>query len=178
MRLNKETGSSCSLFNPLCDQELTSLSCSRAVWMHGCQSICLFCWPFNTLQPCSVCVWVCLQLTPQLIPSFFFPPPDFPLVKSIGCVLTCSSLFPLLNLFFMLPSLILMGLSVCLSVSGSHPYQASTKMTFWALRAENARIFIILNHHLPPVLCQNFPQITTLNYLVCVISLLCGTILV
>lgn len=83
--------------------------------MHEYQSICL-------------CVGVCLQPTPLLIPTFS---PDFPSVKNCGCVLTCSSLYPWLNLLFMLLSPNLMGLSVCLSFSSSHPYQGSTKMTFW-----------------------------------------------
>lgn len=111
--------------NPLRDQPLASISCGGTVCKHKTWSVCLFsCFsahiPVSSLR---VCACVCLQLTPRL--TF---PPFFPSVRSF--VLTRSSLYPLLNLFFMLPSLILMGLSVCLSVSSSQPYHASTKMTF------------------------------------------------
>ncbi len=115
------------LVNPLCDQRLTSVSCRGAVCILEYQSICLSVGPSHTITVSSVCVCVCVCSQHPSSSPFF---PDFPSVKNCGCVLTCSSLYPLLNLLFMLPSPNLMGLSVCLSVSASHPYQGSTKMTF------------------------------------------------
>lgn len=129
MRLNRQLQSEGVLI--LCDRPLTSISCGGTVCKRKTWSVSLLCWfstyiPVSSLRVCvcpCACVCVCLQLTPRL--TF---PPFFPSVKSF--VLTRSSLYPLLNLFFMLPSLNLMGLSVCLSVSGSQPYHTSTKMTF------------------------------------------------
>lgn len=116
------------LVNPPCDLPLISISCRGAVGMHEYQSICLsvgLCIHYS----CTHCECVSAANTPAH-PQFF---PDFPSVKNWGCVLTCSSLYPWLNLLFMLLSPNLMGLSVCLSFSSSHPYQGSTKMTFWGI---------------------------------------------
>lgn len=84
-----------------------------------------FCWASTPTSSVPVYVCVCLRVCSSHHTSLS---PRISPVKSF--VLTRSSLYPLLNLFFMLPSLNLMGLAVCLSVASSQPYHAPSEMTF------------------------------------------------